>query len=585
MRPTLVPREMGGARVRPDVSLVYVGSAREQAAAAAAFFAILFFAFLGSYARALDTNSGNWDSYFGNSAAWSYSALSQIDRRSVARLLPAWAFSTAQEGLSATPLVIDGVLFLSTPGNDVFALDAATGHRFWTYRHKVAEGHGGTRAALGLAAGFGLIFLAATDHHLIAIDSKSGREVWNVQISDPKQCGCGPGVAPLLVKDKIVIGVSSSDNAHRGYLDAFDARSGRHVWRFWVIPGPGEPGHDTWPEDLWKLGTSSTWQVGSYDAALNLVYWGVGNPGPMLGSSYAGNKLYSDSLLALDADTGKLKWYFQQIPDDKFDYDSVLEPVLIDGNELGRVRKYVVQPTKSGFAYVIDRETGKFVRGYPFADMINWTKGLDQSGHPLEPRLQLKPGIETLVCPGVFGARAMGHSTYSPRTRLWYNSSYEVCTLETPLSGTPPREGQPFNAGGYEKSRVPANTHPFVGAFDPITGDRKWTYPTNSVNTSSLLSTAGDLIFGGDVFGNVWALDAETGAKLWSFNVGTGISSMPISYAVDGRQYIAVSAGLSFVASVLANEVIAPERQPELPPGGSVLFVFALPQPVAGPNP
>jgi alcohol dehydrogenase (cytochrome c) len=547
--------------------------------------AVLFLWSLFAKASETGADPGNWTSYLGNYQAWSYSALDQINRSNVGDLLPAWTFSTGQAGLNATPLVINGVLFLPTPGNDVFAFDAATGRRLWTYRHKVPAGHSGPRAPLGLAAGFGMVFLAAADHRLIAIDANSGREVWNVLISDPAQCGCGPGVAPLLVKDKIVVGVSSNDNAHRGYLDAFDAISGRHVWRFWVIPGPGEPGHGTWPEDLWRLGTSSTWQVGSYDPALNLIYWGVGNPGPMLGSHYPGDKLYSDSLLALDADTGKLKWYFQQIPDDKLDYDSVLEPVLIDAEEGGHVRKVVVHPTKSGFAYVLDRETGKFIHGFPFADLINWTQGLDEHGHPLEPRLQLKPGEETLVCPGVFGARALGHSTYSPHTRLWYNSSYEVCTLETALSDSAPQEGQPFNQGGFEKSRIPPETRPFIAAFDPFTGKRKWTYPTNSVNVASLLSTAGDLIFGGDVFGNAWALDAVNGKKLWSFNTGTGISSMPISYAVDGRQYLAVPAGLSFVTSTLADEVGSAAQRAELPPGGSMLFVFALPKPAARPSP
>jgi alcohol dehydrogenase (cytochrome c) len=535
---------------------------------------------LHSNAAEPDKASANWASYYGNDKAWSFSALSQIDRRNVERLVPAWAFSAGpnQDGLSATPLVIDGVMFFPTTQNSVIALDAASGRIVWTYNNKPSEGRSGPRKPLGLAAGFGLIYIGSADHHLIALDQKSGREVWNVEISDPRQCGCGPGVAPLLVKDKILLGVSSMDTGHRGYLDAYDAKSGKLLWRFWAIPGPGEPGHETWPEDLWRLGTSGTWLVGSYDPDLNLVYWGVGNPGPMIGGNFPGKKLYSESVVALDVETGKPKWYFQQIPNDKLDYDSTLEPVLIDGNIGGRTRKLLVQPNKGGFAYLLDRATGKFINGYKVSDAINWTKGLDKNGQPLEPRLTLTEGVDTLVCPGIFGARAVGHSTYSPRTGLWYNSSYETCTYHKPVPVRPPREGFTFTASDARDTRIAANAHPFIAAFDPITGERKWTYPTNSVNVSSLLSTAGDLIFGGDIFGDVWALDATNGKKLWSFNIGTGISSAPISFALNGRQYIAVTGGLSYVANALAREVLSADQRAKLPPTGAVVFVFALPE-------
>jgi len=547
-----------------------------------ALFVLGILSFPSLRVNAADTGkiSGNWESYFGNEKAWSFSGLDQINRENVAKLLPAWAFSTgtAQDGLSATPLVIDGVLYFPTTQNSVIALDAASGRIVWTYTDKPSEGRSGPRKPIGLAAGFGSIFLASADHHLIALEQKTGRETWNVEISDPRQCGCGPGAAPLLVKDKVVVGVSSLDTGHRGYLDAYDAKTGKLAWRFWAIPGPGEVGHGTWPEDLWKLGTAGTWLVGSYDPELNLVYWGIGNPGPMIGGDYPGDKLYSDSIVALDADTGKLKWYFQEIPNDKLDYDSTLEAVLFDAQMGGKPRKLLLQPNKGGFAYVLDRTTGAFVQGFPFADTINWTKGLDKRGRPLEPRLTLAPGVEKLVCPGVFGARAAGHSSYSPQTGWWYNTSYETCTFQTAVPAKPPREGFTFTASNSRDTRIPATAHPFVGAFDVLTGERKWTYPTNSVNVSSLLSTAGQLVFGGDLFGDVWALDATSGKKLWSFNIGTGISSTPISFAVNGRQYIAVSGGLSWVASALAREVLTAEQKATLPPIGSVLFVFALPE-------
>ena len=528
----------------------------------------------------------DWPSYYGSDQGWSYSALEQINRQNVHRLLPAWAFSAgiAKEGLSATPLVIDHTMFFPTADNSVFALDAATGHLLWTYIDKPSEGRSGPRKPLGLAAGFGLIFIGSADHHLIALDQKTGDERWNVEISDPRQCGCGPSVAPLLGRDKVVIGVSSFDTAHRGYIDAFDAKSGKLAWRFWAIPGPGETGHDTWPSELWRLGTSSTWLSGSFDAKLNLIYWAVGNPGPMIGGSYPGRKLYSDSVVALDADTGKLKWYFQDIPNDKLDYDA-LEPILFDANVDGKARQLLIQPSKGGFAYVVDRVTGAFMRGFRFADAINWTTGLDSAGQPLEPRLSLVQGVEKLECPGVYGARAIGHSTYSPSTGWWYNSSYETCTHQMGLPARAPQEGFLFTASIYSHTRIAANSHPFIAAFDPVTGERQWTYHTDSVNLSSLLSTAGNLVFGGDLFGNAWALDATNGKKLWSFNIGTGISSMPISFAVDGRQYIAVAGGLSFVASALAKEVMSDDEKAHLPPVGSLIVTFALPGSAPGATP
>jgi alcohol dehydrogenase (cytochrome c) len=518
----------------------------------------------------------NWLSFFGNHQAWGYSPLSQINRNNVARLAPVWSFSTGEKGLGSAPLIADGTMYLLAPRGQVFALDAVTGHLQWTHKHN-GPAPRTPRPALGLAAGFGMLFFATEDNHLIALDAKSGEEVWDTQIEDPVQCGCGPGWSPILVKDKIVMG-QTGDAAHRGSISAYEAVSGKLAWRFFGIPGPGEPGHDSWPEELWKVGTASTWYVGSYDPELNLIYWGVGNPGPMLGGAFSGNKLYTESLVALDADSGAVKWHFQETPNDKLDYDSVPEPTLFNASIGGRARKLVIHSTKGGFAYVLDRASGEYISGFPYAESINWTHGLDANGKPLQPVLQLSEAEAVLVCPGAFGAHGGAHSSYSPRTGWWYTTSYEACTWTKATKVPDVIEGRSYNAASFQKTLVLPGTHPNVSAFDPLTGKKQWSFDTAGPNLSSLLSTAGDLIFGGDIFGEAWALDATSGRKLWSFNVGSGVSSVPVSYAVGPRQYVAIGAGVSSFGMVLANELLTAEQKAKIPPVGSTLFVFALPQ-------
>jgi alcohol dehydrogenase (cytochrome c) len=515
----------------------------------------------------------NWLGFFGNYEAWSYSGLGQVNRRNVRRLTPVWSFATGEKGLTATPLVVDGVMYVLAPRNQLFALDAASGRQIWSYGREAADGRV-ARNGHGLVAGHGMIYFGTSDHHLVAVDAQTGSEVWDVQIEDPKLCGCGPAFAPMLVKDKIVMGVRG-EVAHRSYINAFDAKTGKLAWRFWTVPGPGEPGHDTWPEELWRLGGASTWYAGSYDPELNLIYWGVGNPAPLLGGNFPGTKLYTNALVALDADTGKLKWHFQQTPGDTLDLDSALEPILLDAPFKGEMRKLVVHPTKGGFTYVLDRVTGAYLGSYRHAETITWTKGLDNNGLPMEP-LALSPDEEKLVCPTVNGSRAGNHSTYSPRAHLWINTSFETCAMIRALTPGTPAEGQFFNAGSQNAvASTTAKAH--IAAFDPVTGERKWKHNTDYLNVSSLMSTAGDLVFGGDIFGNAWALDVETGDKRWSYNVGSPISAMTISYAVKGRQYVAVSAG--GVASGLGLAMrLWPEIKNRVPPVGSTVHVFALPE-------
>lgn len=520
----------------------------------------------------------NWLTFYGNYRAWSYSALNQITRENVHRLAPAWTFPTGGHGgLESAPIIADGKLYLEDQGNNVFALDAASGRLIWNYAYKPAkDARAGNGRARGLAIGFGMLFLGTRENRLIALNANTGKEVWNIEIENSVKCGCGISSAPLLVKDKIITGVTGGESAHRGYVSAFDAKTGQLAWRFYTIPEPGQPGSETWTGDSWKLGGGSSWFTGSYDPELNLIFWGVGNPSSDLyGGDRLGTNLYTDSLVALDADTGKLRWYFQETPHDVYDYDSNPEPVLIDVEQNGQMSKLIVHSSKNGFAYVLDRETGKFVRGFPYVDTVTWAKGLDEEGKPLQP-IAPEVGKDYLFCPGTQGGRNRNHSAYSPQTGLWYTTALEVCSHLTPQRQQDVKEGESF-WGGLREEQLNPDAVPHIAAFDPMTGKKVWTFATKYFNASSLLATGGDLLFGGDIEGNAFALDDRSGQKLWSFNTGSRIASPAVSFSVNGRQYVAIESGGGSLIEARAP-LYWPEAKNHIGQDASTLFVFALPE-------
>jgi alcohol dehydrogenase (cytochrome c) len=544
--------------------------------------AVSLFAQEPSWSRLINSEkeSQNWMSYGGNYSAWRYSSLNQITPENVKQLVPVWAFQTGElrGGLNATPIVMDGVMYLMGPMNRVFAINAVTGQIIWRYFYKLPEmSIPYQRGSRGLAIGHGMVYFGTLDNHVVALDMKTGREVWDVEVQDVRQCGCNITSAPLVIKDKVITGGTGGENAHRGYLNAFDAKTGRHIWRFYTIPGPGEPGFETWTEKMWKYGGAPTWLVGSYDPELNLLYWGVGNPSSdFYGEDRKGDNLYSNSIIALDPDTGKLKWHYQEIPHDLYDFDSAYECVLIDYERDGMKQKLLVHANKGGMTWVVDRETGKYLNAYPHVDIINWMKGVDKNGKPAG-LLPVPPKGETFACPSIGGGRNWGHSSYSPRTRLWYNIGWEMCNIIKPEKQEI-KEGQLLFGGGVE-FKPPKEIAPYghIDAYDPLTGEKKWRHRTKYSILASLMVTGSDLLFSGDVEGNAFALDARTGEKLWSFNTGGGISGSPISYAVNGRQYIAIPSGMgSLLAGVIP--IIWPESADKLPEGASTLFVFALPE-------
>jgi alcohol dehydrogenase (cytochrome c) len=541
-----------------------------------------------AHAQSLDGSTrADWPHYGGTQAAWRFSGLDRINTSNVKSLAPVWLFQTGDyvDGLGTTPLVSDGVLYLITPRNQVFAVDAATGRLIWHYKPPTPRPGraGGQVYALsrGLAMTTGKLFFGSNDNFLVALDQKTGREVWRVAVDDAKQCGCSITAAPLIAGDKVVVGGTGADAAHRGYLTAFDAATGRLVWRWYVIPGPGEQGHETWKGDSWKRGGGAPWMTGSYDPDLNLIYWGTGNAS---GDFFDGDRnpssdkskdvnLYTASVVALDADNGKLRWYHQEVPDDLWDFDSSYEVILFDHEVRGRTRKLLAHMNKSGLTFVLDRVTGEVIRAFTVPEEQNWISGVTEDGiliHRKEPVV----GKPVDVCPSVGGAKSWNSMAYSPRTGYLYVPVMEMCNAIT-ANPQEPQEGR-FRANGGLSLHLPPNRSTFghVDAWDPLTGKRVWSVSSQYPLLASMLATAGDLVFTGDPEGNFFALDARTGEKLWSYQTGAGHRGSAISYSVNGRQYVATPTGYQqsltggFVASMFPNQTFRV---------GSILVVFALP--------
>jgi alcohol dehydrogenase (cytochrome c) len=366
----------------------------------------------------------NWLTYSGDYSSRHYSLLQQISPANVKDLELKWVFQAQSlQKFESTPLVVDGVMYVTQAPDDVVALDPKTGRAFWVYHYSPSPDAKPCcgRVNRGVAMLGDTLFMATIDAHLIAIDSKNGHPVWNAEVADAA-AGYAMTLAPLVIKDKVLVGVAGGEYGIRGFIAAYKAKSGEEAWKFYTIPGPGEPGHETWSGDAWLHGGASVWLTGSYDPDLNLTYWGVGNPGPDYNAAQRpGDNLYSDSVVALDPDTGALKWDFQFTPNDSHDYDSVQIPVLIDTNWNGTPRKLLLWANRNGFFYVLDRATGKFLSGWPFIK-VNWASGLDEAtGRPiLTPH---PPGTPTY--PSGQGGTNWYSPSYSPNTGLFYISTWE----------------------------------------------------------------------------------------------------------------------------------------------------------------
>jgi alcohol dehydrogenase (cytochrome c) len=498
----------------------------------------------------------NWLTYSGSYASQRYSPLNQITRENAKNLELKWVFQARSlEKLETTPLVVDGVMYLTQPPNDVVALDAKTGAVFWLYEYRPSSDARVCcgRVNRGVAILGDTLFMGTIDARLIAIDAKNGKPLWNVQVGDPK-LGYALTHAPLVVKDKVMVGTAGGEYGVRGFIAAYDAATGKQVWRFNTVPGPGEPGHDTWEGDSWQHGGAPAWVTGSYDPELNQIYWGTGNPGPdWNGEVRKGDNLYSDCVLALDPDTGKLKWYFQFTPHDEWDYDAVQVPVLVDTNWQGSPRKLMMWANRNGFFYVLDRTNGKFLSGIPFVKQT-WSKGLDANGRPI-PAPGKSPSAEGVeVFPGNMGGTNWNSPSYSSHTGLFYIPAWNDYSSVFNTAKAEYGPGRIY-VGGFPRTTLPmirrgmVNTwtddvgHGEIQAIDPKSGEKKWVFRMNDVTGSGILTTAADVLFAGGREGFFYAMDDRDGTPLWKTRLGDQVDSGPITYQVDGKQYIAIAAG------------------------------------------
>lgn len=489
--------------------------------------------------------SANWTSYNGDYTGRRYSALNEITTANVSQLRAAWVFHPGNsQRLEVTPVVIRGIMY-ATSANDVFALDAHTGRSLWHYQRPISPGLLDDAAAhknRGVAVWQDSVYVETDDAHLLRLDARSGGLIWDVEYAE-KSKHYGATSAPLAVKDEIIVGSSGGDSGVRGFVAAYDALTGKQKWRLWTIPGPGEFGSSSWPGNAYLYGGATTWMPGTYDPALNTVYWTTSNAAPdFVGDTRPGDDLYTACVLAIDPDSGKLKWYFQFTPHDLFDYDANETPVLIDTQEKGTTRHLLVQADRNGFFYVLDRTDGRFIHATPFLEKLNWASKIDPSGRPvLTGRIPTAEG--TYICPGIEGATNWFSPSYNPSTGLFYFMALENCNIyfAKPKSFT---QGETYYNTGTKRP-PDEEAKKILLAYSVPDGKLAWRYPQvgRADSWGGTLTTAGGLLFFADDAGSLEAVNAANGQPLWHFNTGQRIDASPMTYAIDGMQFVSVAAG------------------------------------------
>jgi alcohol dehydrogenase (cytochrome c) len=486
----------------------------------------------------------NWLMYSGTLDSQRFSRLDSIHNRNVGGLELKWAYQIPEiDRAETTPIVVDGVMFITEAPSNVVAVDAATGRPFWRYNHELPDdlriccG----RNNRGVAILGETLYMSTLDAHLVGIDARTGNLVWDSVVADYR-AGYSKTAAPLIVKDQVVTGIAGGEFGIKGFIDSYNAEDGALLWRADTIPGPDHPDNRTWAGDSWRTGGSASWITGSYDPDLDLVYWGTGNPGPdWNGDVRMGDNLYSDSALALNGDSGDLEWYFQFTPHDVHDWDAIQVPILADLEFDGEMRKVMMWANRNAFYYTIDRETGEFLIGKPYANQT-WAEGLDENGRPIRVPGTSPTEEGVVVAPSIGGATNWWSPAYSPRTELFYVNAYDG-EQKYFKRDEDYVEGERFTGGGGENVLPQDAYQSAIRAIDPRTGDVRWEFLLQPRATAGVLATAGDLVFSGGVDGYFYALDAVSGQELWHIQLGERVHSAPMSYAVDGQQYVTVAAG------------------------------------------
>ena len=521
-------------------------------------------------------NTGEWLTYGRNYRNWRYSPLSEITPDNAAKLAPVWAMSTGGQfgGLEATPLFRDGVVYFTADYARTFAVDAKSGSIIWRYEPEYEQGFNAVLCcgpiSRGLALKDDLVIVARLDSKLVALNRADGKVAWEAKIDDWKN-GVTTNSAPLIVKDHVIIGVSGGEYGVRGYLKSFNAKTGALEWQTFTIPAPGEPGSETWPkDDSWKRGGGPTWLTGSYDADTNTLYWGIGNPGSWQADTHPGDNLWTDSMLSLDPDTGKIKWGYQYTPNDAWDYDGMATPILVDTTIDGKPAKVAVVSNRNGYFYAIDRTNGKFLYAMPLVEGINWTTGLDpKTGKPtindaMKPKSNGK--IVQPIVPGLEGGTNWFPPAYDPDLGLLFVAvnqwgmgltSWEKGKLQY-------KPGDQYLGVDYQMYRM-GDTIGHLKAIDVANKKVVWDAPSPLPLFAGLLVTKGGVLFTGDQRGRFLAYDAKTGKELWKFQTGSGINASPITYELDGKQYLVVLSGLGGDPSFYYSA-----------PKGGMLWIFAI---------
>ena len=520
--------------------------------------------------------SGEWLMYGRDYRNWRYSPLSEITPQNVARMHPIWAMSTGGQlgGLEATPLMHDGVLYFTADYARVFAVDARSGNILWRYEPTYETGFDAVLCCGPIHRGVALkddrVYVARLDAHLLALDRRDGKIVWDQKIDEWRN-GVTTNSAPLIIDDHVIIGVSGGEYGVRGYLKSYNGKTGALEWTTYMVPAPGEPGSETWPkDDSWKKGGGPTWLTGSYDAQTRTLYWGVGNPASWIAETHPGDNLWTDSLLALDPDTGKIKWGYQYTPNDAWDYDGMATPVLVDTQIDGKPVKAAIVSNRNGFFYAIDRTTGKFLYALPLVDGINWTTGLDPvTGRPTineakKPKAggpQVKP-----IVPGLEGGTNWFPPAYDPENGIFYTAvnQWGMGLQAWEKKKLLYKPGDAYMGADYQMYRM-GDTIGRVKAVDVKNKKVLWDVPSALPMFAGMLVTKGGLLFTGDQRGRLLALDAKTGEQVWRFQTGSGINASPITYELDGKQYVAVLSGLGGDPSFYYSA-----------PKGGMLWVFSV---------